>query len=150
MNGHNIRITDQANIPLVHENIWKVLIRANTSEIGRMSMFLQFLRPCLLTRYRTPCVAVASAHLRFYNITHSLWTEQKQIGKAIENHKSNTQLDEPTTLEKFTYPRIVASQIVGLEYFKKTYGYLKSGETVNDLFLTICGIFECCLWGIKL
>ena len=145
-----MHLTDQANIPLVHKNIWKVLIRANISELGRMSVFLQFLRPCLLTRCRTPCIAIASAHLRFYNITHSLWTEQKQRAKAIENHESLAQSDEPTTLEKFSYPRIVASQIVGLEYFKKTYGYLKSGETVNDLSLTICGIFECCMWGLRL
>lgn len=145
-----LHLTDQTNIPLVHKNICKALIRANILEIGRMSVFLQFLRPCLLTRCRTPCIAVASAHLRFYNITHSLWIEQKQIATAIETHESHAQLDEPTTLEKFTYPRIDASQIVGLEYFKKTYAYLKSGETVNDLSLTICGIFDCCMWGLQL
>lgn len=138
-----MHLTDQTNTPLLHKNIWKVLIRANILELGRMSVFLQFLRPCLLTRCRTPCIAVASAHLRFYSITSSLRTKQKQIAKAIETHESHAQSDELTTLGEFTYPRIVASQIVGLEYFRKTYGYLKSGETVNDLSVTICGIFEC-------
>lgn len=113
-------------------------------------MFLQFLRPSLLTRCRAPRIVVASAHLRFYNITHSLWTKQKQKAKAIETHESHAQSDELTTLEEFTYPRIVASQSVGPENFRKTYGYLKSGETVNDLSITICGIFECCMWGLQL
>lgn len=104
-----------------------------------MSIFLRFLRPNLLTRCRTPRIAAASAHLRFYNITHSLWTKQKQIAEAIETHESNVQSDELTTLEELNYPRIVASQSVGHEDFRKTYGYLKSGETVNDLSVTICG-----------
>lgn len=107
-----------------------------------MSMFSQFLRPSLLTRCRTPRIAAASAHLRFYNITHSLWTKQKQIAKAIETHESNVQSDELTSLEEFNYPRIVSSQNVGHEDFRKKYGYLKSGETVNDLSVTICGNFN--------
>lgn len=104
-----------------------------------MSIFLQFLRPNLLTRWRTPRIVSTSAHLRFYNITHSLWTKQKKIAKAIETHESNVQSGELTTLEELNYPRIVASQSVGHEDFRKTYGYLKSGETVNDLYVTIYG-----------
>lgn len=107
-----------------------------------MSMFLQFLRPSFLTRCRTPRIAAASAHLRFYNVTHSLWTKQKKIAKAIETHESNGQSDELKSLEEFNYPRIVASQSVGHEDFRKKYGYLKSGETVNDLSVTICGDFS--------
>lgn len=107
-----------------------------------MSMFLQFLRPSLLTRCRTPRIAAASAHLRFYNATHSLWTKQKNIAKAIKIDESNVQSDELTSLEEFNYPRIDASQSVGHEDFRKTYGYLKSGETVNDLSVTICGNFS--------
>lgn len=105
-------------------------------------MFLQFLRPSLPSRCRMLRIAAASAHLRFYNITHSLWAKQKQIAKATETHESNVQSGELTTLEELNYPRIVASQSVGHEDFRKTYGYLKSGETVNDLFVTICGIFS--------
>lgn len=104
-----------------------------------MSIFPQFLRPSLLTRCRTPRIAAASAHLRFYNITHSLWTKQKKIAKAIETQEYNVRSDELTTLEEFNYPRIVASQTVGHEDFRKTYGNLKSGETVNGLSVTICG-----------
>lgn len=102
-------------------------------------MFLQFLRPSLLTRCRTPRIAAASAHFRFYNATHSLWTKQKKVAKAIENEESDVQSDELTSLEDFNYPRIDASQSVGHDYFRKTYGYLKSGDTVNDLSVTICG-----------
>lgn len=107
-----------------------------------MSMFLQFLRPSLLTRCRAPRIAAASAHLRFYNVTHSLWTKQKKIAKSIETHESNVQSHDLTSLGEFNYPRIVASQSVGHEDFRKTYGYLKSGETVNDLSVTICGNFS--------
>lgn len=106
-----------------------------------MSMFVQFLRPSLLTRCRTPRISAVSAQLRFYNATHSLWTKEKKIAKAIETDESNVQSDEPTSLEEFKYPRIDASQSVGHEDFRKTYGYLKSGETVNDLSVTICGNF---------
>lgn len=109
-----------------------------------------FLRPNLLTQCRTPRIAAASAHLRFYNVTHSLWAKQKQIAKAIESYASHARSDELTTLEELTYPRIVASQSVGHDYFRKMYGYLKSGETVNDLSVTICGIFQYFLWVIQL
>lgn len=109
-----------------------------------MSMFLHFLRPSLLTRSRAARIAAASAHLRFYNVTHSLSIKQKKIAKAIaiETHNSNVQSDELTSLEDVNYPRIIASQSVGHEDFRKTYGYLKSGETVNDLSVTICGNFS--------
>lgn len=102
-------------------------------------MFLQLLRLSFLTRCRAPSIAAVPAHLRFYSVTQSLWTKQKQIAKAIETHQSNVQSDELTTLEESNYPRIVASQSVGHEEFRKTYGYLKSGETVNDFSVTICG-----------
>lgn len=107
-------------------------------------MFLHFVRLSLLTISRAPRIAVASAHLRFFNATHSLSIKQKKIAKetALETHNSNVQSDELTSLEDFNYPRIVASQTVGHEDFRKTYGYLKSGETVNDLSVTICGNFS--------
>lgn len=118
-------------------------MQANISKTGRMS---EFRRPSLLLRCWTPRIAIASTHLRLYTITHSLWTKQKQIAKAVETHDLHSQSDELTALEESTYPRIVASQCVGLEDFRKLYGYLKTGETVNGSSIKICGIFECCKW----